>query len=127
MVEAMKSASLISKAWRFDPIAMTAEEAFNCATKNGAEIFRINSGEIKIGKLADLCLVNINLPAFTPNFNFISNLVYAANGSCIDTVICDGKILMQNNYVEGEKEIMKKAANISYSLVERKQHARPNI
>ena len=119
MVEAMKSASLISKAWRFDPIAMTAEEAFNCATKNGAEIFRINSGEIKIGKLADLSLVNMDLPVFTPNFNFTSNLVYAANGSCIDTVICDGKILMQNHYVEGEKEVMRKAADISYSLIGR--------
>ena len=119
MVEAMKSASLISKGWRLDPIAMTAEEAFNCATKNGAEIFKINSGEIKVGNLADLCLVNMNIPAFTPNFNFISNLVYAANGSCIDTVICDGKILMQNHYVEGETEIMRKAAQISYSLIER--------
>jgi len=117
MVEAIKSASLISKAWRFDPIAMTAGEAFNCATKNGAEIFGINSGEIKTGKLADLCLVNMNLPVFVPNFNFISNLVYAANGSCIDTVICDGKVLMQNHYVDGEKEIMRKAADISYSLV----------
>ena len=119
MIEAMKSASLISKAWRFDPIAMTAEEALACATKNGAEIFKINAGEIKTGKLADLCLVNLDLPAFTPNFNFISNLVYSANGSCIDTVICDGKILMQNHYVDGEKEIMRKAASIAHSLIEK--------
>jgi len=59
------------------------------------------------------------MPAFTLNFNFISNLVYAANGSCIDTVICDGKILMQDKKVPGEEEIMERAAQIAYNLMKR--------
>ena len=54
-----------------------------------------------------------------PNFNFVSNLVYAANGSCVDTVICDGKILMENKKVPGEDEIMEKAAEIAYNLMKR--------
>ena len=56
--------------------------------------------------IRDSCLVDLDIPAFTPNHNFVSNLVYAANGSCIDTVICDGKILMQDKKVPGEEEIM---------------------
>jgi 5-methylthioadenosine/S-adenosylhomocysteine deaminase len=35
-------------------------------------------------------------------------MVYSADSSCIDTVICDGKILMQNRHVPGEEEIISK-------------------
>ena len=79
----------------------------------------LKAGRIAEGYLADLSLVDLNMPAFTPNFNFISNLVYAANGSCIDTVICDGKILMQDKKVPGEEEIMERAAQIAYNLMKR--------
>ena len=58
-------------------------------------------------------------PAFTPNFNFVSNLVYAANGSCVDTVICNGKVVMRHKQVPGEAEILEQAARCAYNLVKR--------
>lgn len=118
MVEAMKLASLLGKAWRKDPEAITAKEIFHTATVSGAEAINLKAGQITEGFLADLCLVDLNMPAFTPNHNFISNLVYAANGSCVDTVICNGKILMQDKKVSGEEEIMERAAELAYKLVE---------
>lgn len=120
MVEAMKLASLLGKAWRQDPEAMPAPEVFRMATSQGAAICRLPAGKIAPGYLADLCLVDLKAPAFTPNFNTISNLVYAANGNCIDTVICDGKILMQNRKVPGEEEIIERAAKAAYDLMKRK-------
>lgn len=120
MVEAMKLASLLGKAWRQNPEAMPAAEVFHMATRYGADIFRLKAGKIHPGYLADLCLIDLNTPAFTPNFNTISNLVYAGNGSCIDTVICDGNILMQNHHVPGEEEILKKSAEVAYNLMIRK-------
>ena len=119
MIEAMKLASLLGKAWRKDPEALTANEMLQAATAEGAVMFGLKAGQIKEGYLADLCLIDLNTPAFTPNFNFVSNLVYAANGSCVDTVICDGKILMKNKKVPGEDEIMEKAAEIAYNLMKR--------
>ncbi|WP_455625544.1 amidohydrolase [Parabacteroides sp.] len=119
MIEAMKLASLLGKAWRKDPEALTANEMLQAATAEGASMFGLKAGRIKEGYLADLCLIDLNTPAFTPNFNFVSNLVYAANGSCVDTVICDGKILMENKKVPGEDEIMEKAAEIAYNLMKR--------
>ena len=77
----------------------------------------LKAGRIAEGYMADLCLVDLDIPAFTPNHNFVSNLVYAANGSCIDTVICDGKILMQDKKVPGEEEIMEHTAELAYKLV----------
>ena len=119
MVETMKLASLIGKAWRKDPETLTAEEMFEAATSTGADILGLNAGRVKEGTLADLVLIDLKIPAFTPNFNFVSNLVYAANGSCVDTVICNGKVLMQGKKVPNEEEIMEKAARCAYNLVKR--------
>ena len=117
MIEAMKLASLLGKVWRKDPEALTCNEMFYSATQAGADILGINSGRIEEGCLADLCLIDLNIPAFTPNFNFVSNLVFAANGSCVDTVICDGKIVMRDKKIPGEDEIMEKAARCAYDLI----------
>lgn len=119
MIEAMKLASLLGKVWREDPVALSCDEMLHAATQAGADILRINSGQIAEGRLADLCLIDLASPAFTPNFHFTSNLVYAANGSSVDTVICDGKIVMQNKKVPGEEEILEQAARIAYDLIKR--------
>ncbi|MDR1357568.1 MAG: amidohydrolase [Tannerellaceae bacterium] len=113
MIEAMKLASLLGKVSRKDPEALTAGEMLTAATESGAEILGLKAGRIEAGYLADICLVDLNIPAFTPNHNFVSNLVYAANGSCIDTVICDGRILMQNKTVPGEEEILERVKAIA--------------
>jgi len=80
MIEAMKLASLLGKAWRKDPEAIPAGEIFQAATEAGASAIGLKAGRIAEGYLADLCLVDLDIPAFTPNHNFVSNLVYAANG-----------------------------------------------
>jgi 5-methylthioadenosine/S-adenosylhomocysteine deaminase len=94
---------------------------FHSATQAGAEMLGIDAGVIEEGRLADLCLIDLKLPAFTPNFNFLSNLVYAANGSCVDTVICDGRVLMCDKKVPGEDEIMERAARTAYDLIKREK------
>jgi len=113
MLEAAKTASLVQKAWRNNPTAMPAGEALQCITENGAKIVGINSGKIAEGYLADLNIVNLKTPAFTPNFNVVSNLLYAAHSDCIDTVICDGKILMETRCVPGEEDILKRVNQLS--------------
>ncbi|MDR2968716.1 MAG: amidohydrolase [Tannerellaceae bacterium] len=117
MVEAMKLAALLGKGWRKNPEVLTASEMLYAATESGASIAGLNTGRIAEGCLADLSLIDIHSPAFTPNFNFLSNLVYAANGSAVDTVICDGKILMENRKVPGEDEILEEAQASAFSIV----------
>jgi 5-methylthioadenosine/S-adenosylhomocysteine deaminase len=119
MVEVMKLSALLGKGWRKDPVVLSAEEVFESATAVGASILRLDTGELREGALADLALVDLNIPAFTPNFNFVSNLVYSANGNCVDTVICDGKILMENRKVTGEEEIMENASKQAFNLISR--------
>jgi 5-methylthioadenosine/S-adenosylhomocysteine deaminase len=106
MIETMKTTALVQKAWREDPTAMPLDELLNLATKNGGLALGINCGEVKEGYLADLSIIDTNSIAFTPNINFKANLVYSANSSCVDTVICDGKVLMEGRRVDGEREIL---------------------
>ena len=118
MIESMKMMSLLQKGWRHDPTALPAEETLKVASENGAKILNIDSGKIEKGKLADIFLVDINTPAFTPfNNNTISNLVYAANGNNVDTVICDGRVIMENRRVAGEEEILQKVNELVSNLI----------
>lgn len=119
MFEEMKVAAIKQKYVTNDPTALSAEEVFRMATSNGAKAFNVNAGEIKEGKLADLLLINLKTPEMVPCHNLISNLVYSANGSVVNTTICDGKILMRDRKVEGEEEILDKAAEVAKDLAAR--------
>lgn len=114
--EAMKTMALVQKAWRKDPKAMPLDELMAVATSNGARALKLDTGRLEEGALADIVLVNTSSEAFVPNFNFISNLVYSANSSCFDTVIIDGRIVMEGRKVPGEEEILEKAEELAWKL-----------
>lgn len=116
---AMKLASFLAKAWSGNPKSIPATTVFDAATRVGADILGINAGRIEEGALADLCLIDLSLPELTPCHNLISNLVYSANGSCVDTTIVDGRILMRHRVVEGEEEIKAKAVEAGKDLFRR--------
>ncbi len=97
MFDEMKFASLLQKVSTLDPKVLNADEVINMATINGAKSLGIDAGTIAIGKKADLILVDTNHPNMTPQSSSLaSNLVYSANGSNVDTTICNGKVLMEN-------------------------------
>jgi 5-methylthioadenosine/S-adenosylhomocysteine deaminase len=91
------------------------------ATINGANSLGLENeiGSIEVGKKADLVLVDMKKPHLTPLRNPISHLVYAANGGDVDTVICNGTILMKNRELLtlNEAEILEIAENTSEDLL----------
>lgn len=105
MREEMKIAALLAKC-QHTPETLPAHEVLQWGTQNAAEAFHINAGVIAEGKLADAVLVNLNNERLVPRHNLISNWVYAADSRCIDTVICDGKIIMEQGRVQGEEVII---------------------
>ena len=119
MTTAMRLASFLAKAWSGDPKVAPARDVFESATKTGYEILRVNGGEISVGSVADLCLVDLTVPEMTPVHNLISNMVYSACGSFIDTTIVNGKILMHNRVVEGEEEVREQFLKHCHDLFER--------
>ncbi len=119
MLESAKFATLLQKFHTGDPVEMPAHEALEMITSQGATAFGLECGAIEEGKWADIALADLNHPQLTPHFHLGSDLIYAANGSCIDTLICDGKVLMRGRHVEGEEEIMAKAREVAFDLAKR--------
>ncbi len=109
MLDEMKFAALSAKIESKNPTAAKDTDIFKAATQVGAEAFGINGGVIAESKVADCLLIKLNHPQMVGNYSLISNLVYSGDSSVIDTVICDGKILMEHNHVENEEEIIAKA------------------
>ena len=118
MFSEMKLTALLQKVNTLDPKVLPAKETFDMATINGAKALGVNSGDIKDGKLADIILVNTNVPHMTPVRNPLSNIIYSALGTDVDTVICDGKILMENKELKtiNEKEVISDAINAAAEL-----------
>ena len=108
MLEEMKFAALLQKVHSGDPAVLPAREAFALATKS-FPVFHLPAGELRAGRLADLLLVDLDNIHMTPSHDTLNNLVYAANSHCIDTTICDGKILMRGGVVEDEQEVKARA------------------
>jgi len=117
--ESMKTALLLQRAWRNDPTALQPEELMTVATVNGARALGIDAGRIEVGALADIALIDVRRSAFVPDFNFLSNYILAADSSCVDTLICDGRILMEGRKVAGENEILDKAEEQAWKLMKK--------
>lgn len=109
MFDEMKTAALHAKLTHGDPTVMPAEEVYAMATDLGANALGLDCGKVAEGMLADCLLVDLANPRLAPGYQLVDDLVYSADSSCVDTVICDGKILMQNGVVDGEEEIVAEA------------------
>ena len=96
MFSEMKLTALLQKVNTMNAKTLPAQATFNMATENGARALGINTGSIKEGKLADIVLVNMNVPHMIPVRNPLSNIIYSALGSDVDTVICDGQLLLED-------------------------------
>lgn len=116
MREEMKTAALLAKCHYRRPELLPAETLYRMCNLNCSEAFHLQSGTIEVGKKADALLIDITDERMVPCHNLISNWLYSAESSIIDTVICNGDILMQHRHVHDEEEILDHAAQCAYNL-----------
>ncbi|MCK6613995.1 MAG: amidohydrolase family protein [Ignavibacteriaceae bacterium] len=95
----MNLAALIQKPIH-GPTSMNAREVMKLATINGAKALGIEhlTGSIELGKKADLVLLNLNKNGFAAKDDpelVCSKIVYSAGQEDVDTVIADGRILVE--------------------------------
>jgi len=119
MFETMKAAALIHKCAKKDPTVMKAQQVFDMATIISAENLGLNVGSIEEGRLADIVILNTDLPWWTPLHSVLSHLIYAARSTDVNTVIIDGKIVLRERKLItlDEREIRTKASEISKSIL----------
>jgi 5-methylthioadenosine/S-adenosylhomocysteine deaminase len=116
MFEVMKFASLMHRAARVDASLQQAPDVLQMATRNGAAALGHETGQLAVGAKADVILVGTRNVMFTPLIpgnadQLYSHLVFAANGSAVDTTIVDGRVLMRGRQLltMDEPEILRQA------------------
>ena len=123
LVREMRLAALIHKSYVKDPLVVTAEQAIEMATLGGAVAMGIDNivGSLEKGKLADVILINLHELGLTPHTNPVSNLVYSGSGEYVDTVIVNGRVLMQDKRLLtlDETQVMENSRKHSAALMER--------
>lgn len=97
MLDEVQLAALMHKVHTLDPLAVPALTAVKMGTEYGAQALSLpDVGRLRAGDKADIVLFSMHGAAWTPCYNPVSLLAYAAKSSSIDTVMVDGKILMEN-------------------------------
>lgn len=107
LIQEMKIAALLHKVgYPLSPDTMTAEKVLEMVTVNGAKaiLWDTEIGSLEKGKKADVILVNMTKPQLVPiirrpKFNVVNLLVYSAVGDDVDTMIVNGKIIMENRRI----------------------------
>jgi 5-methylthioadenosine/S-adenosylhomocysteine deaminase len=96
MLRLMYLAATVFKDARLDVSVLPAERVLEMATLKGAEALLLEReiGSIEAGKRADLVLFDADTPEWRPLLNPVNNLVYAASGASVRTVLIDGRVVL---------------------------------
>ena len=101
MHQAMKMMCLLAAVSDPRPGPPTAADALRAATLAGSHTAGLSAqvGRIAPGMRADLVLYDLADPAFVPLNDCARQLVYAESGRAIETVIVDGRVVMENRRI----------------------------
>lgn len=128
MFREMKMAATLNKVRHRDPTVLPAWKILRIATIEGARCLGLDDiiGSIEAGKRADLIVVNMKKPnlmpiLFKPIRNIAFNLVYSANGSEVEMVMVDGRILVEKGrcVTVDEEKILEEAQKAAEELAEK--------
>lgn len=111
MIWEMKLAALIHKGYHRNPKLIPSEEVLDMVTTQGAKALLLEKqiGSIELGKKADIIIFDKKEPGWRPLHDPISNLIYSVNGNSVETVIINGRIIIEKRKLNtiDEKEFLK--------------------
>lgn len=98
LFEEIAMAARIHKAVGRAPLAVDAYSVLKMATIDAAKVLGMSDtiGSLEKGKRADIILIDADRPNMVPMYNVFSHLVYAVNSAQVESVIVDGKVVMEN-------------------------------
>jgi len=113
MMEEIDLAAKLQKISRLDPRALTALQALEMATIGGARALHMENriGSLEAGKKADLILLRTDAPHAVPMYEVVAQVVYSLKASDVETMIVNGRVVMEGRRVLTlkEPEIISKA------------------
>ena len=115
LFETMKFTVLLQKGIQENAVSMPAYEVLKMATINGAKALNLEDkiGSLREGKIADIIILNLNDVVTNPVNDIVSDIVYNAKGTNVETTIINGNILMESRKIKkDEKEVFEKCRKI---------------
>lgn len=115
LFETMKFTALLQKGIQENAVSMPAYEVLKMATINGAKALNLEDkiGSLQEGKIADIIILNLNDVVTNPVNDIVSDIVYNAKGTNVETTIINGNILMESRKIKkDEKEVFEKCREI---------------
>jgi 5-methylthioadenosine/S-adenosylhomocysteine deaminase len=123
MFELLKTTAILHKGLNRDPTLLPAEQALEMATIRGAEAlsWEREIGSVETGKKADLVVVGFQKPHLCPLYDEVSHLVYAAKAADVETVIINGRVVMESGQLKvlDASRIMEAAEKAKNHLLDR--------
>ena len=120
MIKEMSTAAKLHKVARLDPTVMEAHTVVRMATIEGAKALGMEKkiGSLEAGKKADMIIIGLDEPNLTPLYSEYSHIVYAMSGADVDTVLINGKVVMENRKLLtiDENEVMAKVREIAVKV-----------
>jgi cytosine/adenosine deaminase-related metal-dependent hydrolase len=103
MLNDLRFAALIHKGHHCDPSIVTAEQTLRMATIDAARAIGRSDdlGSITPGKKADIAVLDFDYPHLTPHPDPVSTLVYQTQGHEVETVVCNGELVLEDGEVTG--------------------------
>ena len=98
LFEEIKLTSLLQKVSTGRADALHAKDVLEMATKNGYRAYKIDGGELKQGKLADVILLDRRFN-YCPVYDPLHSIVYASYGCEVSHVIVDGELIVEDGIV----------------------------
>ena len=97
MLEELHLAAVLHNGYHRDPTILKPAQLLAMATRNGARLQgREDTGELAVGKKADIIALDLTRPHMVPNFDPLALTVYSAQGGDVVMTMVDGKILYEN-------------------------------
>lgn len=100
--EAMRTAAFLQKVTTMDPRVLPAAVTLRMGTLGGAEALNMEGeiGSLLPGKKADLIQVDLTGTHMRPINRIENSLVYCASSSDVMTVVCDGRVVMEDRQIK---------------------------
>ena len=122
-VRMMNAAALGLKDGRLSVSAVSAEGCLEMATREGAAALGFGDvcGAIEAGRAADLVVFETRRAEWSALFDVVNNLVYAADGGSVRSVIAGGRVVVDNGRVTfaDESVVAEKVQEIGEALLAR--------
>lgn len=130
MFEEMKITSYMQRALHQDPALGQPGQMLRMATANGAKALGVEAGTLEVGKKADVIILDLKKDMmFTPLLKkplearrkqIESHLVFGCNGTGVETVIVDGRVVVRDRVVLGidEEAIRQNMDHVLAEMVE---------